>query len=335
MERIVISKDSKSFIYEQSGLPFHPWGLNYGNAGRLIEDFWDTDWKVLTRDFQKMKQLGANVVRIHLQFGKFMASSNMPNPSTFQQLFRLVRLAEKSGLYLDLTGLACYRPSDTPKWYDAVDETIRWKAQAAFWSEVARTCASSPAVFCYDLMNEPLSPAGKRDAEKWGSGSLLGGYDFLQFISLDSAGRKREEIAIDWIHAMKTAVRAYDTNTLITVGLLPWTEGWNYLSGFLPEQIAPELDFLSVHIYPDMKKPGEGMEALRKCAIGKPVVIEETFPLYCSSQMEEEFLRKSKESPWAGWATMMASHLGNWTASSAKANSPQHRPSTANGSASS
>ena len=28
----------------------------------------------------------------------------------------------------------------------------RWRAQASFWETIAKTCAKSPAVFCYDLM---------------------------------------------------------------------------------------------------------------------------------------------------------------------------------------
>ena len=36
-----------------------------------------------------------------------------------------------------------------------MDEPARWAAQARFWAEVAKVCATSPAVFCYDLMNEP------------------------------------------------------------------------------------------------------------------------------------------------------------------------------------
>ena len=33
--------------------------------------------------------------------------------------------------------------------------------QARFWQAVAARCAASPAVFCYDLMNEPVVPGGK------------------------------------------------------------------------------------------------------------------------------------------------------------------------------
>jgi hypothetical protein len=300
LERIIVAPDGRGFITATSRRPFHPWGFNYGNAGRLIEDFWDTDWQTLVDDFGKMKGLGANMVRVHLQIGKFMAGRAEPNRAAFNQLRRLVRLAERTGLYLDVTGLACYRPSDTPTWYEELSEARHWAAQSNFWAAVADACAGSPAVFCYDLINEPLSPGGQRDAGQWRSGSSFGGYDFLQFIALDPAGRKREDIPVAWIGAMRAAIRLHDNRTLLTVGLLPWSRQWGYLSGFVPKRIAPELDFISVHIYPDAKKPDEALEALKKCAVGKPVVIEETFPLSCSTAAEEKFLIESKGAA-CGW----------------------------------
>src|SRR5216110_1840507 len=73
-ERIILSPDRRGFATELSGQPFHPWGLNYGHSGRLMEDFWEQDWPALARDFREMKTMGANVVRLNLQFGKFMSS---------------------------------------------------------------------------------------------------------------------------------------------------------------------------------------------------------------------------------------------------------------------
>ena len=70
--------------------------------------------------------------------------------------------------------------------------------------------------------------------------------------------------------------------------------------GFLPEKIAPELDFISVHIYPDSRKLDEATECLRKFSAGKPVVIEETFMLSCTGAEEEKFLRDSREIA-CGW----------------------------------
>ncbi len=294
LERIEVAPNQPEFIRVPSNQVFHPWGLNYGNHGRLMEDFWDTEWQTIADDFAEMRALGANVVRVHLQFGRFMKTPSEPNKGALAKLRELVRLAERIGIYLDITGLACYRPKDVPAWYDEMDEPARWDAQANFWEAVAEACANSPAVFCYDLINEPISPGQRREPAKWPSGSLFGGYDFLQYIALEPAGRKREEIAAAWIKRMTAAIREHDKQTLITVGLLPWSRQWKHLSGFLPDKIAPELDFISVHIYPDTKKPGEALEALERVSVGKPVVIEETFPLSCGAAELENFLRESR-----------------------------------------
>lgn len=298
MARIALAADGKGFIHASSKTAFHPWGVNYGNRGRLIEDFWDTEWQTLVDDFRKIKQIGGNIVRVHLQFGRFMEGSDKPNAAALQQLGRLLQLAEATGLYVDVTGLACYRPSDTPQWYDALDDADRWEAQAAFWRAVAGQCASSPAVFCYDLMNEPIAPGGKGD--RWYSGKLLGPYDFVQFIARNPAGRTRGEIAAAWIDKLTAAIRERDPERLVTVGMLPWVTGWQHLSGFVPKEVAPHLGFLSVHIYPKSKAPDEALRALRECDVGKAVVIEETFPLECSSEELETFLRGSHDIA-SGW----------------------------------
>jgi hypothetical protein len=301
LEPIVVAPDGEGFIAAETHTPFQPWGLNYGNAGRLMEDFWDADWETFAGDFAEMKQLGANVVRVHLQFGKFMSSAEAANPAALAQLTRLLRLAEETGLYLDVTGLASYRPADAPAWYDALDDGGRWAAQARFWSAIAKACTASPAVFCYDLMNEPIVAAARREAGQWRSGKLLGGYDFVQFITLDPPARTRAETGAEWIHRMREAIREQDKTHLITVGLLPWMPGWKHLSGFEPEIVAPELDFISVHIYPDSKKPEEAMESLSHFVIpGKPLVIEETFNLSCSPAELERFIVASRAHA-VGW----------------------------------
>lgn len=300
MERIAVAPDQRGFVTAKTSTPFYPWGLNYGNERGLMEDYWDTDWNTIVSDFREMKKLGANVVRVHLQFGKFMTSPEQPNRAALAQLSRLLRLSEETGLYLDVTALACYRPADVPAWYDALDEPARWAAQAALWQEIAKVCASSPALFCYDVMNEPCVPGEKRKAGQWRSGQLLGGLDFVQFITLDRAGRPREEVAARWTRRMAGAIRMHDPAHLVTVGMLPWSRDWGHLSGFVPKTIALEVDFISVHLYPDSKKPGEALEALEQFAVGKPVVIEETFPLTCTTQELEGFLRASREFA-CGW----------------------------------
>jgi aryl-phospho-beta-D-glucosidase BglC (GH1 family) len=181
---IEIAQDNSCFVRKDSGKKFIPWGFNYDHdeEGRLIEDYWEKEWPKMAEDFGEMKELGANVVRIHMQFGKFMEAADKPNEKSLAQLKKLLTLAEKNGLYIDLTGLGCYHKQDVPAWYDELDEARRWKAQAAFWRAVARTCAESPAIFCYDLMNEPVVPGGKRKEKDW-LGPPFAGKHFVQVIT--------------------------------------------------------------------------------------------------------------------------------------------------------
>src|SRR3954452_5966146 len=167
MERVQVSPDGRGFVLSPSGKPFHPWGLNYGNAGRLIEDYWETDWPTVEQDFREMKDAGANVARVHLQLGKFMAAPDRPNDRALERLSRLLDLAERTHVYLDLTGLACYRKADVPPWYDGLPERERWAVQSRFWEAVSGRCAGRSAVFCYDLINEPLVPGERRQPREW------------------------------------------------------------------------------------------------------------------------------------------------------------------------
>ena len=299
----VIGVEKNRFVHLSTQSPFVPWGFNYDHdeSGRLIEDYWDREWEKVEADFREMKSLGANVVRIHLQLGKVMDGPNEPRLSTLDRLSQLLKLAESVGLYLDITGLGCYHRKDVPEWYDALSEEDRWKTQSLFWEAIASRGANSPAVFCYDLMNEPVSPSGRREKNDW-LGPPFAGKHFVQFISLDAAGRSRESIARAWTHQLVTAIRRHDKQHLITVGLVPWSLNRpNVLySGFAPEQISPEVDFLSLHIYPKMGKVNDALDTLHAFAVGKPVLIEETFPLNCSMTEFADFMVRSREHA-AGW----------------------------------
>src|SRR4051812_3586203 len=81
MPWVRVPKDRKGFVLEPSGRPFVPWGFNYDHddQGRLIEDYWEAEWATVEAHFGQMKRLGANVVRVHLQLGKFMDGPDKPN----------------------------------------------------------------------------------------------------------------------------------------------------------------------------------------------------------------------------------------------------------------
>lgn len=302
LEAVRVTEGGRSFVLVPSGRKFVPWGFNYDHdgTGRLIEDYWNDEWSTIAEDFREMKQLGANVVRVHLQFGKFMDAPNQPNPHSLKQLGRLLSLAEQVGLYLDLTGLGCYHKQDVPQWYDRLSEADRWDAQARFWEAIAARCAHSPAVFCYDLMNEPVVPGGRNKRDDW-LGPGFAGKHFVQFIALETKGRARHEIARQWIRKLTAAVRKHDSKHLVTVGLVPWSlDRPGLTSGFVPEKVTGDLDFIAVHIYPEAGKRDEALTTLKGFAVGKPIVIEEMFPLKCSPDELAKFVDESRAVA-AGW----------------------------------
>lgn len=305
-EWIAVSDDQTGFVSRPSGRPFVPWGMNYDHdeSGRLLEDYWETEWSKVREDFGEMKALGANVTRIHLQLGRFMRGPNEPDPVALARLDRLVSLAEETGIYVDLTGLGCYRKSDVPPWLDALPEAKRWDVQARFWAAIAEQCAQRPAVFCYDLMNEPVVSGGPRKPGDWLGPPFAGKYHFVQFISLDPKGRPRPDVAIRWIRTLTAAIRKHDQRRLITVGLVPWSlDRPGLTSGFVPQRVGPELDFVSVHLYPEDGELDAAMTTLRGFAVGRPVVIEEMFPLRCSAETLGRFIVRSRSvaSGWIGF----------------------------------
>jgi len=116
MENVQIADDHRGFVLATSGIRFVPWGFNYDRDenGRLLEDYWEHEWPKIVADFREMKGLGANIVRVHLQLGKFMKGLDQPDAHALDRLANLVTLAEQTGLYVDLTGLGCYRKRDVP-----------------------------------------------------------------------------------------------------------------------------------------------------------------------------------------------------------------------------
>ena len=259
-ELIRLSQDGKRFVFANSRAEFKPWGFNYDHdaSNRLLEDYWTDEWKTVGEDFEEMKALGANTIRIHLQVARFMKSATEPNRESLVQLGRLLRLAETNRLYLDVTGLGCYRRKDTPKWYQDLSERQRWEAQARFWDAVAEVCSASPAVFCYDLMNEPIVTEDRQNRD-WTPGEFAG-MCFVQRLTLDLAGRSERQIAKAWVDTLVQAIRARDHRHLITVGAIPWAltfPGAKPL--FYSPGVGAKLDFVSLHFYP---KRGEVDKAL-------------------------------------------------------------------------
>jgi hypothetical protein len=303
MRSVRVSEDKRGFVLDD-GSPLVAWGFNYDHdeEGRLLEDYWGIEWSKVQEDFREMKDLGANVVRIHLQLGKFMRQPEEPNEVALTRLARVVELAERTRLYLDVTGLGCYHKKDVPAWYDGLSEQDRWAVQTRFWEAVAGRCGGSPAIFCYDLMNEPILPGDKKETE-WLLGEL-GGKFFCQRLTLDLAGRTQRQVAKAWVDRLAGAIRKHDHRHSITVGVIPWALVFPKAKPlFYSPEVSENLDFASVHFYPEKGKIDQALAALAVYDIGKPLVIEEMFPLKCSAEELETFIDGSRKiaEGWIGF----------------------------------
>jgi hypothetical protein len=160
----------------------------------------------------------------------------------------------------------------------------------------------SPAVFCYDLMNEPVVSEDKQTRE-WTAGAFGDRY-FVQRITLDLAGRTSQEVARAWVERMTAAIRKYDPRHLITVGAIPWALVWPKAKPlFYSREVSTNLDFVSLHFYPKSGEVEKALVALAVYDVGKPIVIEEMFPLSCSIEELDRFIDGSRKlaTGWIGF----------------------------------
>lgn len=93
---------------------------------------------------------------------------------------------------------------------------------------------------------------------------------------------------------MRAAIRRHDKQRLITVGLFPLF-GSVDAAGLAPGRIAPQVDFISVHLYPQSGTVHKDLELLRQYKTGLPILLEETYPLQCGIDDYGQFLRGSRD----------------------------------------
>ncbi len=291
LETVKVAANKKGFVLHPSGKPFVPWGHNYASVDILAR--LTADPERVEREFAEMKAAGTTVARIHPELPRILSGPKEADPDGIDLIQQLLKIAEKTGIYLKITGLANYRIKDRVAWYDELPEPDRWQTQAFFWETIARTCAQSPAVFAYDLVNEPVA-TGKPE-EGWYMGRM-GEVEFCQRLSLNPGERNRDDIFLEWTKLMTAAIRKHDKTHMITMGMFPFPGVYQAMS--------EELDFVSPHLYPKTGKVDEEITLLQKFDWGKPIVIGETFPLSCGADDERDFLLKSR--PFAhGW-------IGHW-----------------------
>jgi hypothetical protein len=97
------------------------------------------------------------------------------------------------------------------------------------------------------------------------------------------------------VDQLTAAIRAEDPEHLITVGVIPWALVWPTAKPvFYAPEVIGALDFVSIHLYPAKGAVDKALTAMRVYDLGKPLVIEETFPLACSLEEMDAFIQQSR-----------------------------------------
>ncbi len=284
LPKVRIAADGRTFD-SADGKPFVPLGVNYyrpgtGWAPQLWKQF---DADATRRDFEKMKDLGVNCVRVFLSFGSFYQEPGRLDPAGLAKFDEFLSMAEAAGIYVHPTGPDHWE--GLPEWartdHYADERTL--EALEQFWRLFAARYRGRNVLFAYDLKNEPavgwigrsMSPAWNRwlrarygsaeqAAAAWGveAGSLVFGEVAPPPAEASPGSRRlldyqhfREQLADEWTRRQAVAIKSADPEALVTVGLIQWSvpallPGIQHYSGFRPSRQAKLLDFLEIHFYP-------------------------------------------------------------------------------------
>ena len=305
MPWVRVADDKHGFVLSTSGKPFMPWGFNYDHDenGRLLEDYWDNEWPKVEDDFREMKQLGANVVRIHLQVGKFMTDREKPNQANLERLGLLVALAEKLGVYLDVTGLGLLPQEGRAR-------VVRPSRRRPAVGRASPVLGGGGRALCQEPRRLLLRP-DERAGRAWRGQETrrlawptLPGRRLRLLRPIHHPGSERSSPSR---HCPPVVSSAGDGDPQAR----PAPSGHGGVGPLEPGSPRPEfglraqgdcaeLDFVAVHLYPEKGKIKEEMETLAGFDVGKPVIIEEMFPLKCSIPEFERFLDESRKTA-CGW----------------------------------
>lgn len=284
LTQVRVSASGKGFV-DGIGGRWVPFGVNYfrpgtGWAPQLWKQFDEAETR---RDFELMRSMGVNCVRVFLTYGSFMQEAGVLDDEGLLKLDRFLELAEAAGIYVQPTGPDHWEGLPTWARGDRVADERVLTALQAFWRQLTARYRGRAVVMGYDLLNEPevrwdsepmrekwnrwlaseyggvknleLAWGREVDAAQWGQMPVPPKEERRGDARLLAYQRFRESVADEWTQRQVDAIKAGDPEALVTVGLIQWSvptvlAGAFHYSGFRPERQAPMLDFLSVHFYP-------------------------------------------------------------------------------------
>ena len=297
MELIVVAPDGQGFVEGDRGRPYIPFGTNYydphtGWAPKLWRKF---DAEKVRKHFRIMSELGVNCARVFLTAGSFQPNAETVEEEALVKLDTLVRIARETGIRLVPTGPDHWE--GVPSYWrpDRFAGEVALGALERFWDVVGRRYRGEPAIFAWDLLNEPHVPwsvkewrprwnawlqqtYGDRDAlkaawgdelteaDQWGEVAVAKDQADIDNPRLRDWQRFREHLADEWVRRQVEALRRADPTHLVTVGYIQWSyplvrpgKPGRY-AAFNPHRQARWLDFVTIHFYPTMGSPFSSRE---------------------------------------------------------------------------
>lgn len=291
MQVIVTAPDGQSFIERDTGKAYVVFGTNYydphtGWAPKIWQQF---DAEKVRRHFQLMQEIGVNCARVFLTAGSFQPGVETIDEQSLKKLDVLVDIARQTGIRLLLTGPDHWE--GVPSYWspDRFAGETALRALERFWDVVGRRCAGEPAIFAWDLLNEPHLPwFVEQWHPKWNTWlkQTYGNFDALkatwgnEITSADRWGevavpkndpedsprlrdwqRFREHLADEWVRRQVESLRRADPTHLITVGYIQWSYPLvrsgppGRYAAFNPHRQRSFLDFVTIHFYPTLGDP--------------------------------------------------------------------------------
>ncbi len=300
MELITVAPDSHGFVEQSSGRSYIPFGTNYydphtGWAPKLWRQF---DSEKVREHFRIMEELGVNCARIFLTAASFQPTSETVEQEALAKLDSLIEIARDKNIRLIFTGPDHWE-GQPPYWKpDRFAGENALRALERFWDVVGKRYRGEPAIFAWDLLNEPHMPwfveqwtplwnswlAGKyvnreslkaawgnelNETESWGNVTVPGDKADRGNPRLRDWQRFREHLADEWVRRQVEAIRKADATHLVTVGYIQWSyplirsgDPGRY-AAFNPHNQSQWLDFITIHFYPTMGGPFESEENWR------------------------------------------------------------------------
>jgi len=301
IESIIVAGDGRGFVERDSGRPFIPFGTNYydpdtGWAPKIWRRF---DAAKVRRHFSVMRELGVNCARVFLTAATFQPNAKTIDKQAMEKLDTLVGIARQSGIRLMLTGPDHWE-GVPPYWRpDRFAGEQALEALEHFWAVVARRYRGEPAIFAWDLLNEPHLPwfderwRGRwnkwledtygtwdglksawgveiTESEQWGKVNVPENHPRTGNPRLRDYQRFREHLANEWVRRQVEAIRKADPTGLVTVGYIQWSYPLvrpgnpSRYAAFNPRRQARWLDFVTIHFYPTLGSPFQSKANWRK-----------------------------------------------------------------------